>query len=168
MLLTPRYGAVNAGRMGVGFYILHNLLYAAVSYPVGMMGDKFNKKRLLAVGYALFGLLCLLFMWNTTNLVVLSAVFVLAGIYIGIVDSMERALAADILPLDRRGIGYGALATVNSFGDLLSSITVGILWTRVSYTAGLAYGASLTLIGALLLFLWHPATYRDMAERDTP
>jgi fucose permease len=46
---------------------------------------------------------------------------------------------------------------VNSFGDLISSITVGLLWSHVSYTAGLAYGASLTLIGALLLFLWHPA-----------
>ena len=49
-----------------------------------------------------------------------------AGVYVGIVDdAMKRALTADLLPLDRRGVGYGALATANSFGDLLPSILVG-------------------------------------------
>lgn len=154
VLLTPRYGAVDAGRMGVGLYILHNVIYATVSYPVGVLGDKTNKRLILASGYALFGLMCVLFMRGTTNLLLL--VFILAGVYIGIVDSMERALAADLLPIAQRGTGYGALATVNSFGDLLSSILVGFLWNRVSYTAGLSYAALLTLLGSVLLLLWKP------------
>lgn len=158
VLLTPKYGAAMAGRMGVGLYILYNAVYAAVSYPAGVIGDRTNKKRLLALGYALFGLMCFLFMLNTTNLAILALVFVLAGVYIGIVDSMERALAADLLPLDRRATGYGALASVNSFGDLLSSILVGFLWNRVSYTAGLTYAAILTMMGAILLFLWKPTS----------
>jgi MFS family permease len=156
VLLTPKYGPVTAGRIGVALYILHNVVYAAVSYPVGAIGDRTNKKLLLTLGYALFGLMCLLFMVSTTNLGVLALVFILAGVYIGIVDSMERALAADLLPLNRRGTGYGALATVNSFGDLLSSVLVGLLWNRVSYTAGLSYAAILTSMGAVLLFLWSP------------
>jgi MFS family permease len=156
LLLTPRYGTVMAGRMGVGLYILHNVVYAGVSYPVGVLGDRTNKKHILAFGYGLFGVMCLLFMYNTTNLALLAIVFVLAGVYIGIVDSMERAFAADLLPLSQRGTGYGALATINSFGDLLSSILIGFLWSRVSYTAGLSYAAVLTLMGSLLLFLWKP------------
>jgi MFS family permease len=64
---------------------------------------------------------------------------------------MERALAADLLPLERRGTGYGALATVNSFGDLTSSIVVGFLWTKESYAAGFWYGGILTVIGAIAL-----------------
>jgi MFS family permease len=156
VLLTPKYGTVMAGRMGVGLYILHNVIYAAVSYPVGVLGDRSSKKQILAYGYALFGLMCVLFMYDTTNLAVLAIVFLLAGVYIGIVDSMERALAADLLPMSQRGTGYGALATVNSFGDLLSSIVVGLLWNRVSYAAGLGYAATLTLIGSGLLFLWRP------------
>lgn len=156
VLLTPRYGSVTAGRMGVGLYILHNVIYAAISYPIGVLGDRTNKKQILAFGYSLFGLMCLLFMYNTTNLAILSIVFILAGVYIGIVDSMERAFAADLLPLSQRGTGYGALATVNSFGDLLSSILVGFLWNRVSYSAGLSYAAILTLLGSILLFIWKP------------
>jgi MFS family permease len=152
-LLTPHYGPVVAGRYGIGLYILHNVLYAAVSYPAGALGDRVNKKTLLSAGYALFGVMCLLFMSNPTSIPILACLFVLAGVYVGIVDAMERALAADLLPLDRRGVGYGALATANSFGDLLSSIIVGQLWAHVSIAAGFGYGAILTLLGALCLFL---------------
>lgn len=152
-LLTPHYGSVVAGRYGIGLYILHNVLYAAVSYPAGALGDRVNKKTLLSLGYALFGLMCLLFMANPTSIPMLAFLFILAGVYVGIVDAMERALAADLLPLERRGVGYGALATANSFGDLLSSIVVGQLWAHVSIAAGFGYGAVLTLLGALFLFL---------------
>lgn len=156
VLLTPKYGTVTASRMGVSLYILHNVIYAAVSYPIGILGDRTNKKQILAFGYALFGLMCFLFMYNTTNLAILAIVFILAGVYIGIIDSMERAFAADLLPLRQRGTGYGALATVNSFGDLLSSILVGFLWNCVSYSAGLSYAAVLTLLGSILLLIWKP------------
>jgi hypothetical protein len=50
-------------------------------------------------------------------------------------------------------VGYGALATANSFGDLLSSIVVGELWTHVSAAAGFTYAAVFTLLGAFFLFL---------------
>jgi MFS family permease len=158
-LLTPHYGTVMAGKIGVALYILHNVVYAAVSYPVGVFGDRGNKKSVLVLGYALFGVMCLVFMQNAPSLAMLVIVFVLAGLYIGIVDSMERALAADLLPIPQRGTGYGFLATINSFGDLLSSIVVGFLWNRVSYRAGLGYAASLTLAGSILLLVWNPAKH---------
>lgn len=150
-LLTPVYGAAKAGRYGIGLYILHNIVYAAVSYPVGSLGDRVDKRRLLSVGYALFGTMCLLFLVNTPSVLYLTFLFILAGVYMGIVDAMERSLAAGYLPLDQRGIGYGALATANSFGDLASSVIVGFLWTNVSYTAGFLYAAILTLLGAMAL-----------------
>ncbi len=164
-LLTPRYGAVVAGRYGIALYILHNVLYAAVSYPAGALGDRANKRILLAAGYALFGFMCLLFMSNPTSIAMLAFLFVLAGVYIGIVDAMQRALAADLLPRDLRGLGYGALATANSAGDLVSSIAVGQLWTHVSIAAGFGYGAALTLAGALFLLLV-PARAGNFAPRD--
>jgi MFS family permease len=152
-LLTPHYGSVVAGRYGIALYILHNVVYAAVSYPAGALGDRMNKKTLLCAGYALFGIMCLLFITSPTSIPMLAFLFVLAGVYVGVVDAMERALAADILPLARRGVGYGALATANSFGDLLSSIVVGELWAHVSAAAGFTYAAVFTLLGAFFLFL---------------
>lgn len=152
-MLTPAYGSVYAGRVGIGLYIFHNVIYAGASYPVGALGDRVSKKWLLAAGYALFGAMCLGFLIVSSSIAGLAVLFALAGLYIAIVDSMERALAADLLPLDRRGTGYGALATVNSFGDLISSIIVGFLWSRVSYAAGFWYAAILTVAGAIALSL---------------
>lgn len=150
-VLTPTYGVVHAGRLGIGLSILHNVVYAAASYPAGALGDRIAKRPLLAAGYALFGLMCVGFWFAAPHIVVLGALFGVAGLYIAIVDAMERALAADLLPLSQRGTGYGALTTVNSFGDLLSSIVVGLLWSRVSAGAGFAYAAVLTLLGAVAL-----------------
>jgi MFS family permease len=150
-LLTPRYGSVVAGRYGIALYILHNVVYAAVSYPAGALGDRVSKRTLLSAGYAMFGAVCLLFLTNPSSVPVLALLFGLAGIYVGIVDAVQRALAADLLPIECRTVGYGALATANSLGDLLSSVVVGILWSRVSYTAGFSYAAALTFAGALLL-----------------
>jgi MFS family permease len=152
-LLSPEMGAVTAGRYGIALFILHNVFYAAVSYPAGALGDRVNKRNLLAFGYALFGIMCLLFLLQSTNVAVLALLFAIAGIYIGMVDAMERALAADLLPVAQRGVGYGALATANSFGDLLSSICVGYLWSHVSFNAGFLYGAVFTLLGAGALLL---------------
>jgi MFS family permease len=161
-VLTPGHGSVQAGKIAIGLYIFHNVVYAATSYPVGMLGDRMNKKPLLAVGYALFAVMCVGFLIVGTSLPGLVALFALAGIYIAIVDSMQRALAADLLPLERRGTGYGALATVNSVGDLISSIVVGVLWTQVSAAAGFWYAAVLTFTGAVALWLvpyhFEPAT----------
>lgn len=154
-LLTPHYGAVYAGRVGIALYIFHNVIYAVASYPVGILGDRMSKKQILAFGYALFGAMCIGFVFAPPSIPVLALLFALAGLYVAIVDSMERALAADLLPLDRRGTGYGALATVNSFGDLTSSIVVGLLWTHVSYAAGFLYGGVLTIVGALALWMTH-------------
>jgi MFS family permease len=152
-LLTPRYGPVVSGRYGIGLYILHNILYAAISYPAGALGDRISKKTLLCAGYAMFGAMCLLFLTNPDNVPMLALLFSLAGIYVGIVDGVQRALAADLLPIECRTVGYGALATANSIGDLLSSVVVGILWSRVSVAAGFGYAATLTLAGACLLLL---------------
>jgi MFS family permease len=155
---------VAAGKIAIGLYIFHNVVYAASSYPVGMLGDRMNKKPLLGIGYALFAVMCAGFLIVGTSLPGLIALFALAGIYVAIVDSMERALAADLLPLERRGTGYGALATVNSVGDLVSSVIVGVLWTHVSAAAGLLYAAVLTLAGAIAL--WSvPNTSREDGPR---
>ncbi len=147
-ILTPSRGSVAAQRIGLSLYLLHNVLYAAVSYPVGVLGDRLNKQSILGVGYALFGILCLGFLVAGASLLLLTFLFVLAGIYIGIVDAMERAFTADLIPLSQRGTAYGLLATANSVGDLCSSVVVGFLWSHVSTAAGFLYGAVLTLLGA--------------------
>lgn len=60
-------------------------------------------------------------------------------------------IAAELLPAETRGLGYGLLGSVNGVGDLFSSVIVGLLWAHVSITAGLLYSAALSVAGAVLI-----------------
>ena len=52
-------------------------------------------------------------------------------------------------------MGFGALATVNGVGDLLSSAIVGLLWVAApAWAMGFVIAAS--LIGAALILTTHP------------
>jgi MFS family permease len=131
--------------------ILQTVSAKCPSYPIGALGDRISKMKLLVIGYALFGAMCLGFIAAGSRLSFLIPLFAMAGVYIGIVDAMERALAADMLTPEERNIGYGALATVNSFGDLFSSLIVGLLWSHFSVGAGFFYGVTMSLVGAAML-----------------
>jgi MFS family permease len=150
-ILTPEYGKGTAISTAIGLYTLHNILYAGFAYPAGVISEKIGKRTLLGIGYFLFTLMCLGFILEPPKLWAMVILFSLAGIYIAIVDSMERALTGDLLSENLRGTGYGVLSMVNGVGDFVSSFLVGILWTKVSPAAGFYYAGSLTLIGGIFL-----------------
>jgi MFS family permease len=150
-ILTPQYGAAAAAATAVALYTLHNVLYAVFSYPVGVLSERLGKRRLLGLGYLLFAIMCIGFILEPHKLWALVLLFSTAGIYMALIDSMERALAGDLLPDDLRGTGYGVLATVNAVGDFVSSFMVGLLWTAVSPQAGFLYGAVLSLASWVVL-----------------
>jgi MFS family permease len=150
-LLSPDSGAVIAGSLAILLYTIHNVFYAAFSFPIGVLADKFGKRKLLIFGYLLTGLSSIGFIFTSGNLFYLGLLFVVAGIAIAITDALERTIAADLLPENLRGTGYGTLATVNGIGDFASSSIVGFLWTTISPLAGFGYGAVLCTLGAVLL-----------------
>jgi hypothetical protein len=45
-VLTPSHGSVQAGKIAIGLYIFHTVVYAAASYPVGMLGDRMSMPEL--------------------------------------------------------------------------------------------------------------------------
>jgi MFS family permease len=148
MMLSQR---PDAPALAVSLYVIHNIVYAAASYPVGSLADRFGKKRLLVAGYAVSGLMCLGFLLPGAGYPLLVVLFSMGGLFIAVEDSLERAIAADMLPQDLKGTGFGVLASVNGLGDFFSSVTVGLLWTLASPAAGFLYSAGLSFLGAFLI-----------------
>jgi MFS family permease len=141
-----------AGELAISLYLVHNVMYGAASYPMGAIADRIGKKRVLLVGYFLGAITSVGLAFPDTAYGYLALVFVVGGFYIAIQDALEKAIAAELLPDELRGTGYGALATVNGIGDFVSSTLVGVLWTAVSPTVGFGFSAVLMLAGAFLLF----------------
>jgi MFS family permease len=151
-MLTPGMGALRAGQTAIALYVVHNVLYAGMSYPIGALADRVGKRGLLATGYGMAALMGIGWIVAVPSVWVLGLLFALGGTFIAAEDALEGALAADLLPEGVRGTGYGVLATVNGLGDFLSSVVVGALWTAVSPAAGFAYATALFALGAVVVY----------------
>lgn len=154
--LAPSMGAARADTGAIGLYMLFNVTYALASYPAGRLSERMSKRALLALGYLLFALMCIGFYVFDGRISALPPLFALGGLYIAIVDTVEGAFAAELLPEHLRATGYGVLGTVNGVGDLVSSLAVGLLWAKVSVASGFIYAVALTTLGTMLLFALTP------------
>jgi len=152
-IFTPSLGAVAAASVAVGLYALLNIIYATISFPVGVLADKYSKPWLLGVGYLFNALACLILSFWTENLLLIGLAFVAVGLQLAFTDTTEGALAAELLPKDVTGTGYGALQFIDGIGDLVSSTVVGILWVVFSPIVGLLYSAVLSVV-AFALIMW--------------
>ena len=155
-----RHDGQSAGAIGIALYALHNFLYAVGSYPAGVLADRFGKGGFLLAAYALAVLMNLILIVAAPTVATLVVVFALAGAGYALQQSLERAIAADLAPIEARSTAFGALASANGVGDFVSSAIVGTLWTMVSPTAGFWYALILSAAGLVLM----SAALRDVGQ----
>jgi MFS family permease len=136
--------------MAIQLYALHNLLYAVGAYPAGALADHFGKRRFLIAAYSLAALMNVLLIALAPSTLTLGLVFAIAGITYAFQQSPERAIAADIVPIEVRSTGFGVFASVNGIGDLISSAIVGVIWTVFSPTVAFSYAFVLTCAGVIM------------------
>lgn len=130
-------------------YAAHNAVSALAAYPAGYLGDRGSKLRVLIVGYGLGvatnGLLA--FSFGAPALLVIG--IMLSGVYIAIEETLEKAIAAEMLPRQQRSLGLGVLASANAVGDMASSIGVGLLLAvghqRAAFLVPAVFGVAGTL-----------------------
>jgi MFS family permease len=150
--LTPAHGKAVAASISVGLYLLHNIFYAAFAYLGGWLSDHVPHRRaILAAGYALAVVMAVLLLSAPKSVPLLAAVFALAGIVVGVEESLEDSLAAELVPQSQHGMAFGTLAAVNAVGDFTSSFVIGILWTAASPSVAFGLSATLFLLGSALV-----------------
>lgn len=144
-----RAGAPGAVSVAVLLYAAHNAVSALAAYPAGWWGDRRSKLRVLVVGYGLGVVtnVLLAFSLGARGLLVLA--IVVSGIYIAVEETLEKAVAVEMLPREQRSLGLGVLAAGNAVGDMLSSLGVGLLLaagrSRMAFLGAAAFGVAGTL-----------------------
>lgn len=136
--------------VAVLLYLVHNAVSAVSAYPTGWLGDRRRKMPILIGGYGLGVVTNLLLALHGRSLPVLVAAIVLSGIYIAIEETLEKAVAAELLPRELRSLGFGILACCNAVGDMASSFYVGFLF-EAGYP-GAAFGTAAACGG--VGFVW--------------
>lgn len=152
-LLMPTQGPVRAAATAMSLFVLHNVVAAICAYPVGRLADSVSPRALLAVGYALGIVTALLAAFATPSLPLLVGLFVVAGLVIGIEETIEGVLCAKLVDKNLRGSAYGALAATNGIGDMISSSLVGVLWTAANPTVAFGFAAVACALGTLALLI---------------
>lgn len=150
--LTPKFGAGRAATFSGGLYALHNIVYAGISYPAGALADRVSKRVLLVFGYTIGATTALLLALNISSLPGLVLVFILGGAYVGMEETLEDSLVAELLPNAVRGMGFGTMALVNGVGDFISSLTVGWLWAVFGARVGFGFAVLLMTIGSVAVW----------------
>jgi MFS family permease len=132
---------VAATSLAILIYAAHNACAAAVAFGGGHWIDRSGPRPVFAVGAALYVLAYGGFALGSHSWLFLLAAFALAGSGIGLSETSESALLARALPDTLRGTGFGVLGGVQAAGDIVSSVTVGILYVVISPTVAFAYAA---------------------------
>jgi MFS family permease len=149
--LTPGHGHGSAVNLGLGLYAGYNLAAAATSLPAGRLHDRRGSIVVLSLGVASFLVAYTGFALTGGTLVLLAALFLLAGAGKGLVETAEQAAVAALAPVDLRGSAFGVLAATQSFGNLAASAIAGVLWTLVSPRAAFLYLTGWMLISLVAL-----------------
>jgi MFS family permease len=149
--LTPAYGAAKAANIAVALYVLRNAVNAVSALVAGRLADSVRKNRLLASSYFLAMLMALGIALVPLTICSFAMIFALSGAHTAIVDTSEDSFCAELAAEAHHGMAFGVLATVNGFGDFLSSVIVGALWTTVGITAAFGFSAVLFAAGTLVI-----------------
>lgn len=130
-------------------YVLFYIVYTLCTIPAGMLSDKIGRKPVLVAGYILFAIttVCLLV---TSQLLLLVVVFIVYGVFFGLIDGVQRAFVVDLAPSDLKGTALGTFHTATGLIALPAGFIAGALWDTFSPEATFLFALVLTLCSLVL------------------
>lgn len=136
-------------------YAGFNLVAALISYPAGSFSDKWGRRRVLLLAFAIFFVAYFGFA-RAQNVMLIGILFVFYGLFQGIFRSVGKAFASDFVPAKLRASGVGGYNTAVGLLGLVANLVAGLLWDRVSHAAVFYYGAVFALVGIIALLILIP------------
>lgn len=141
--------------------VAFNLIYTVLSAPAGAISDKVGRRRLIIIGWLVYGIIYLGFGFaqQAWHIVIL---YILYGVYYGLAYGTTKAMVADLVPENVRGTAYGTYNAVLGILDFPASVIAGVLWQGAfgwqGFGAGapFLFGGALAIIASILMWLWMP------------
>ena len=127
-----------------------HVVRSSTSYPGGALADRWGPRRTLAVGWLVYAGLALAFGAVHTQPAGW-AIFLAFGVFVGLTESPERKLVAELSPGGRRGRGFGWYHGALSAVALPGAALFG--WLYQSRGAGLAFAVSAAVTVAAIAAL---------------
>ena len=137
-----------------------HVVKASLSTWGGGLSDRFGRKQLIIVGWTIYALVYFGFALST-GAAAFIAWFLFYGVYFAFAEGAEKALIADLTPMERRGAAFGWYNAVTGIGALIASIVFGELYEHFGAPVAFMTGAALAGVAAVLLLLIPTDTIKD-------
>ena len=118
----------------------------------GDLSDRLGRKRLIVSGWILYAAVYAGFAF-VTNEISIWVLFLIYGIYFGLVEGAEKALVADLVRPEQRGTAYGLYNLAFGVTVLPASLLMGSIWDWKGPTTAFLVSAALGSAAALLLLI---------------
>jgi MFS family permease len=130
-------------------YAVFSFAYAVFSEPFGKLSDKIGRKKVLLIGYILFFVITIGFIFSQ-SLFYFSILFILYGLVYAMTQPNQRALVSD-LSGDMKATAFGFFSSVIGIVNIFGGLIAGILWD-ISYSTMFTYLAVVSLVSIFFLF----------------
>ncbi len=113
-------------------YAVFNFVYALFVTPFGNLSDKVGRKKLLLVGYVLFFIVSIGFVYfQSLNFIIV--LFLLYGLVYALTQANQRALVSDLCG-NMKGTALGFYSFVVGAVNIVGGLIAGLLWDFSSKT----------------------------------
>lgn len=151
LLLRLRDAGFAAAAIPLLWALLH-VVKAGSSWPAGILSDRLGRRRVIAVGWAIYAAVYAGFAAGP-GAAAAAALFIVYGLYHGLTEAAEKALVADLAPAESRATALGLYQALVGLGQLPASLLLGWLWQWAGPLAAFGLGAALALAAAAALIL---------------
>jgi MFS family permease len=165
LLLRAEQAGVSATFIPLLWAALH-VMKVGSSLVGGDLSDRLGRKTLIVSGWLLYAAVYAGFAFVSTTAEVWG-LFLVYGLYFGLVEGSEKALVADLVRPEQRGTAYGLYNLAFSVTVLPASLLLGALWHWRGAATAFLTSAVVGATAALLLALTVRVEGRDDARRLT-
>ena len=116
----------------------------------GDLSDRLGRRTLIASGWLLYAVVYAGFAF-VSSVGEVWGLFLLYGVYFGLVEGAEKALVADLVGPAQRGTAYGLYNLAFGITVLPASLLMGALWNWFGATTAFLVSAAIGAAAALLL-----------------
>lgn len=133
-------------------YLCFNVSYLVFAMPFGKSSDKIGRIRILAFGYLCFIVMCAGLMKATTTFHIW-LLFMLYGVFMAIMETVQRAYITDVVKPEVRGTALGLHQGASGIAALPANLMAGVLWSAYGSAAAFTYGILVSTVAIVLLLV---------------
>jgi MFS family permease len=131
-------------------YSIINITHTAIGIPAGILSDRIRKEKVLIIGFLLFVISTLLMYFSEkNNIVYIISIPLIYGLYVGISETVQRALVSKYVSEHNRGTAFGFYGLIIGICLLIGNITFGFLWDNYDISIAVFYSLTLSLLAII-------------------